>query len=141
MKTITEIKKEAIPIYRKRYMIHLNELQLGEYRLLLYGLRSISPENLLKISDERKRTIIYNNDRAWKIINQLKQEKLNKLLSFSLNSVFGTSLCGEGVTFLLDPITDHNFIVSKDLIECNPTQEQIIHAFINNKLLSSNFLK
>lgn len=138
---IKETKKEIVPAYRKRYSIFLDELQFRQYNLLIHGLRSLSTEERAKLSNFEERQIIYNNDKCWKVINILKQEKLNKLLTFSLNSVFGNSLVGNLTPFLLDPITDSNFNVDRDLTECNVSKEQIIHALIDNRLLPSNFLK
>lgn len=141
MKKLEIQQQVKIPAYRRRYNIFLDDLQFKQYNLLLYGMHSLPIEERKKIDPETERTIIYNKDKTWKLINQLKQERLNKLLSHSLKSVFKNSLCGNAMDFLFKPITDPNFILDRDLKECEPSKEQIIHALMDAKILPLNFLK
>lgn len=140
LESFKELKKEVISSYRPRWQVTLNEFQLKEYRKLMYGLKAFYPEELVNLEEEEKRTIIYNNDKAWKLINRMKQEKMNRFLAKKIKKVF-PNLTGEAVPFLTQPLTDANFLVNPNIKECNLSQEEMITVFIQAGLLPFNFLK
>ena len=128
------------PKYRPRYNESLLPIQKLAFDKLLHGLRAYSPEELKAMHEEDKRSIIYLTNKAWTIINRMKQERLNNFLGNVLRSVFGRELCGDGVPFLLAPITDSNFQVSQDIKECVVPTVEIAREFVRQRILPSNFL-
>lgn len=137
---ILEQSKTLIPAYRRRYIFKLNEKQDWQYQLLIKGLGALPESEINKLDHEEKRSIVYRHDATWKVINKAKQTKMNDLLSSVLHKVFGNDLTGNLVPFLLDPITDNQFQILPCLKECNLTQEQIVNALINARILPVNFL-
>ena len=134
----TSFKTPYRPRFKQEFI--LNELQKRDYNRLLHGLKAYTVEEVREMEEEDKRSIIYRTNAAWSIVNKLKQERLNNFLGNVLRSVFGRELCGDGVPFLLAPITDSNFQVSQDIKECVVPTVEIAREFVRQRILPSNFL-
>lgn len=131
---------ETKPIknYRPRYQkTELSETQKQAYNRIIKGLPAY-PNDIVKNMNERERkTVINRTNRAWSLINKLKQTKLNQTLNHILDSVFPT-MRGNAVPLLKEPITDNNFICN--MAEMSIPTVMIIDMFIREGLLPSNFL-
>lgn len=137
METTLTKPTTKIPTYRIRYQLRLTQPQQFAYDLLLRGLNTLSKKEQESLNDDDKRLIIYNQDRAWKIVNRLKTEKMNWLLNLKLKNIFGNSLTGNLVPLLLDPITDNSF--QCHVREAEVERDIIIQEFIKQKLLPQEF--
>lgn len=134
-------KEQVIKIgqYRPRWNRHvdLNALQLQMYKQLIYGLKSYTAFELSKLSEETQRSIIYNNEWTWRIINRLKQEKLNKKVRHVLHSVFPDLYANETTKILTEEIYDNQFEVK--LKEITLQNGEIIDTLIAKHLLPKSF--
>lgn len=129
------------PPYRKRYepKLVLSDLQKRGLNRILHGLKGYTADELKLMNEEDRRSVVYLSNKGWTIVNRLKQNKLNNLLTGILQSII-PNLCGAAVPILTAPITDSTFQVDRNIRECNVSEEVIIHSFIRAGLLPKNFL-
>jgi hypothetical protein len=124
--------------YRTKYIKKdLDPAQRLQLDCALHGLKACSPSYIKTLSEEEKRTIVYKHEKAWKIINQLKQQYLNSFLRHVLNQL-APEMNGCSVNLLVDDIYDANFIV-EDIHELKIDESIIIRALITAGILPENF--
>jgi hypothetical protein len=136
MKTLTSLKDLPKAVNAP---LRLSESQMKAYKRLCYGLRDVPQEELKSMSEEQKRTILYNNNKFWQIVNSLKQLKMAAFIHRIYFRAFPQAPVTEAVEILCKPVVDQNFSLL-NLRELNIDQELIIRECIKLKLLPSNFL-
>lgn len=143
MKTTTltdlrQLKTVVTPTkYRSRYVRDENEHtdeQIIAYRRLRYGIRAYSESELSIMTPREHKAIIYAQERANEVINEIAQDKLNSFVIKTLKRVF-PDLCGEAASLLMEPVFVRTFVVDNSITPLKVSQTEIITEFKRKGLL------
>ena len=108
------------------------------YKRALYGLSSISEEELSKMCSKKKQRIINVYKRAQVVLNKFKQQATINYSNFIFKTLFPNSPITQ---FLLtETETDEKFKNTLNFKDLGINKEQIITIFIAEGVLPKNFL-
>jgi hypothetical protein len=124
--------------YTKYEVDQYSEYQNFLYKRALYGLKSLPVEEVEKMSEQKKIRINKVNRRAQRVLNEAKQKKVISIT----NKLFAKWFPDTTFTnFMLNNIeTDSKFKNTLNFKDLNINKDQIISIFIDEGILSSNFL-
>lgn len=135
---LTQLKTVAIPTkYRSRYVRDENEptdAQVLAYRRLRYGIRGYSESELSTMTPREHKTIIYAQERANEIINEMAQDKLNSYVIRMIKKVL-PNICGDAASILIEPVFIRTFIVDNSITPLKVSQTEIIAEFKRKGLI------
>lgn len=142
MKKLTTLEDlKTIPIsYRNRYTkpkVVLSIEQQRMYNIYLKGLQAYDKEYIKGLSHSDKKQIIYKHAHTWRIINKLKQDKLNELLRQTILNII-PNITGNAIEFLLMPINDSTFIIA-NIKEITVSTSIIVEELIKENVLPKDF--
>lgn len=114
--------------------VHLNFVQRGMYRRLMYGLNEYSPEQLSALSPVSISRIVNDYNKANRALHVMKAKKLYKNETNLINSIFSHVNIGE---------KDYDWLIelpkSATLKRLGITTREVINEFIKRRLLPRNF--
>jgi|TARA_R110001592_G_scaffold361034_1_gene670751 hypothetical protein len=124
--------------YTKYEVDQYSQYQNFLYKRALYGLKSLPVEEVEKMSEQKKIRINRVNRRAQRVLNEAKQKKVISIT----NKLFAEWFPDTKFTnFMLSNIeTDNGFKNTLNFKDLNIDKHQIISIFIDEGILSSNFL-
>lgn len=137
LKTLEDLNKVKIVNYRARYQKSSNELsdeQIITYRKLRYGIRAFSEQELSTMSPREKKAVVYAQERANNIINEMAQDKLNTFIIKTMKKIF-PDLVGNAVAILTQPVFHQGFTVDNSITPLKVSQEEIYAEFKRKGLL------
>lgn len=137
LKTLQELNKVLPVNYRPRYQKEENEIsdeELISYRKLKYGTRAYSESELLSMSSKEKKSVIYKQEKANEIINEMAQNKLNSYVIKLMKKVF-PDLTGDAANIFTQPVFYGGFVVDNSIKPLKVTQEEIIEEFKRKGLM------
>ncbi len=138
IKDFKQLENVAVPIgYRPRYTPDENQptqKQLLSYKRLRYGTRSMSAEEVSVLTPRERKAIIYAQERANEIINEMAQDKLNAYVIRIIKKVI-PNICGDSVDILLEPVFIRTFIVDNSIAPLKVSQAEIIEEFKRKGLI------
>ena len=136
-------KLEEYQLYKKNTYTKYETDQYSQYqnflyKRALYGLKSLPAEEVEKMSKQKKIRISKVNRRAQRVLNEAKQKKVISIT----NKLFAEWFPDTKFTnFMLSNIeTDNGFKNTLNFKDLNIDKHQIISIFIDEGILSSNFL-
>ncbi len=108
------------------------------YKRALYGLRSLPTEEVEKMSKQKKIRINRVHRRAQRVINEAKQRKVIRITNKMFSKWFPDTTF---TNFMLSNTdTDYKFKNTLNFKDLNINKDEIIGIFIEEGILSSNFL-
>lgn len=135
---LTQLKTVVTPTkYRSRYVRNENEptdTQLITYRRLRYGLRACTESELAIMTPRERKAIIYAQERANEVINEMAQDKLNSYVIRMMKKYF-PDLCGEAASILTEPVFIRTFVVDNSITPLKVSQTEIITEFKRKGLI------
>ena len=136
-------KLEEYQLYKKNTYTKYETDQYSQYqnflyKRALYGLRSLPAEEVEKMSKQKKIRIQKVNRRAQRVLNEAKQKKVITIT----NELFAKWFPDTKFTkFMFDNVeTDDKVRNTLNFKDLNIYKNQIISIFIEEGILSSNFL-
>jgi hypothetical protein len=136
-------KLEEYQLYKKNTYTKYETDQYSQYqnflyKRALYGLRSLPAEEVEKMSKQKKIRIQKVNRRAQRVLNEAKQKRVITIT----NELFAKWFPDTKFTkFMFDNVeTDDKVRNTLNFKDLNIDKNQIISIFIEEGILSSNFL-
>jgi len=136
-------KLEEYQLYKKNTYTKYETDQYSQYqnflyKRALYGLRSLPAEEVEKMSKQKKIRIQKVNRRAQRVLNEAKQKRVITIT----NELFAKWFPDTKFTkFMFDNVeTDDKVRNTLNFKDLNIDKNQIISIFIEEEILSSNFL-
>lgn len=108
------------------------------YKRALYGLNSLTQEELSSMCSKKKQRISNVYKRAQSVLNILKQKITIKYSNYIFKTLFPNSPYTESICSLNE--TDDKFTNILTFKDLNIKKEQIISIFISEGILPKNFL-
>ena len=136
-------KLEEYQLYKKstytQYEVDkYSEYQNYLYKRALYGVKSLSQDELQKMCKKKKYRINTVHRRAQRVINEAKQRRVIKVTNALFNKWFPDTVF---TNFMLNNTeTDHKFKNTLNFKDLNMDKDQIISIFIDEGILPKNFL-
>ena len=135
-----------MPVYqqkgKKQYQtLKLNEYQKLLYKRALYGISVYEEKEAKKMHWEKKRRITKLNVKAQSSLNMFKQEIVNAMCDKFFSNTFYKSNLVKNLFSLENTVTDPKFMNTLDLKDLGITKHHIIHRFVSEGILPSNFYK
>lgn len=135
---ITQYQQEGSNFKGKKYQkIVYTERQEYLYNRLVYGLESLSEEELLALKPSKRTRIEFFHKKAQMLINRMKQERIVALSDHVFNTFFPKSPLAKSL--VLNYRESPKILCKMKLSHLRISKPDIINAFINEKLLPKNF--
>lgn len=116
----------------------LNPAVINHYNRLRLGLRYYSPEEIKAMTEDKKRSIIYDCNKFYSIVNALKQLKLTAIVNRIFNQTFPEAPKTQTLDILLRPVIDHNTVIDNRIKELYIPRDIVINELIKQKLIPNN---
>ena len=136
-------KLEEYQLYKKNTYTKYETDQYSQYqnflyKRALYGLKSLPAEEVEKMSKQKQIRISKVNRRAQRVLNEAKQRKVISIT----NSLFASWFPDTKFTKFMLTNTETDFKVRNSLNfkDLNIDKHEIVRIFIEEGILSSNFL-
>jgi hypothetical protein len=115
-----------------------NQYQNYLYKRALYGLKSLTQDELATTCSKKKQRIINVYKKAQLAINKLKQQVTIDYSNFIFKTLFPDSPITDAL--LADTETDEKFVNTLNFKDLGIEKDQIITIFITEGVLPKNFL-
>ena len=108
------------------------------YKRALYGVRSLSKEEVQKTGKQKKRRITRVYLRGQSVINKLKQESTNAYTNFIFETLFPNSPLTDWL--INNSETDDEYKNTLNFMDVDINKDDIVNAFIEEGVLPHNFM-
>jgi hypothetical protein len=115
-----------------------NQYQNYLYKRALYGLNSLTQDELVTMCNKKKQRIVNVYKKAQTAINKLKQQVTINYSNFIFKTLFPNSPITDAL--LADTETDEKFVNTLNFKDLGIAKDQIIAIFISEGVLPKNFL-
>lgn len=117
----------------------MNPYQLAMYKKALYGLKAFDPIERNKLDEEEKRSISYQNDRAWRILNEWKQELTTKFIEQTFFRFFPKAPRTSTLDILIKPVKVKDFRIDLSFKDMGVNDNQIAKKLLSAGVLPKEF--
>jgi len=118
----------------------MNKHQVSLYKKALYGLKAFDPIEIKGLGEEEKRSIIYENNRTWRILNEWKQELATRFIERTFFRLFPKAPKTSTLDILIKQIKpDIGFKIDLSFKDIGITDHDIAHKLVLTGVLPQNF--
>lgn len=113
----------------------MNKNLYSLYKKALYGVKAFPEIEIKHLHPEELRSIEYQNNRTWEILNEWKQELVTQYINNLFQSKFPNAPKTETLDILVAPVKNKDFKMKVSFKDLKISDEQVINKLISKGIL------